>query len=271
MGGRFNAQEERILNEKRRYRDLPYDLNPVPSAGVADLSQALFAYDYLPKAFAPEILAENNRSYEERLSSCKMIVSPHEPTPTVLGMLTLGTNPQTFVHGAYIQFLRLGGTELTGEVLDEAAIKGTFKEMLQRVEDKFQAHNRTAVDVTTGATHKVKSLYPLAAVRQILYNAVLHRTYEQTNAPIRVYWYDDRIEISSPGGPYGNVTAENFGQAGITDYRNPNIADVLKTFGYVQTFGRGLSIAKRAMQDNGNPPPEFIINSGTIVCILRSS
>ena len=40
--------------------------------------------------------------------------------------------------------------------------------------------------------------------------AVMHRvqlnTHESTNAPVRVYWYDDRIEISNPGGRYGNVT-----------------------------------------------------------------
>ncbi len=58
----------------------------------------------------------------------------------------------------------------------------------------------------------------MTAIHQIVYNAVMHRTYEETNAPTRVYWYNDRIEITSPGGPYGNVTPENFGKPGITDY-----------------------------------------------------
>ncbi len=49
--------------------------------------------------------------------------------------------------------------------------------------------------------------YPHAALQQILYNAVLHRTYENTNAPIRINWFNGRIEIDSPGGPYGNVTS----------------------------------------------------------------
>ena len=49
----------------------------------------------------------------------------------------------------------------------------------------------------------------------------MHRTYEATNMPIRVYWFNDRIEVISPGGAFGVVTAANFGQPGLTDYRNP--------------------------------------------------
>ena len=116
---------------------------------------------------------------------------------------------------------------------------------------------------------RVDTPYPQAALQQILYNAVLHRTYEGTNAPIRVYWFNNRIEINSPGGPYGNVTEENFGLPGIIDYRNPDIADMLKTFGYIQAFGRGIATARRTMEENGNPPPEFVPNQSTVLCILR--
>ena len=72
----------------------------------------------------------------------------------------------------------------------------------------------------------------------------MHRIYESTNAPTRVYWYDDRIEIMNPGGPFGVVTKENFGQPGITDYRNPNLADAIKVMGFVQKFGLGIQLAK---------------------------
>ncbi len=111
--------------------------------------------------------------------------------------------------------------------------------------------------------------YPPAAIQQILYNAVLHRTYESTNAPVRIYWFNDRIEINSPGGPYGNVTVDNFGKPGITDYRNPNLADALKTFGFVQAFGRGIATARKEMQKNNNPELQFEANQSAVVCILR--
>lgn len=120
-----------------------------------------------------------------------------------------------------------------------------------------------------GPAHVRKPLYPAAALRQILYNTVLHRTYENTNAPVRVYWFNDRLEIVSPGGPYGNVTEENFGRAGITDYRNPNIADVLKTFGFIQAFGRGIAIARSELKKNGNPDLQFEVTQSLVLCIIR--
>jgi ATP-dependent DNA helicase RecG len=266
-----NSQEERILNEKRRYKNLPFDLSPIPTATVSDLSRRIFEDEYLPQAFAPEILEQNERSYEERLASCRLIFSPEDPTPTVTGLLAIGKSPQDFMPGAYIQFLRIDGQELADPVIDEEKIGGGVVDMLRRAEEKFKAHNRQAVDIVSAPTHRIEAPYPQAALQQILYNAVLHRTYEGTNAPVRVYWFDDRLEIHSPGGPYGNVTSENFGQAGITDYRNPNIAEVLKVFGFIQAFGRGIATARRAMADNGNPPPEFDPNQSAVVCTLRGA
>ena len=264
-----NEQEERILNEKRRYKNVPFDLYPIPTAKLSDLSKLIFESEYLQAAFAPDILETNNRSYEQRLASCKMIVSPENPIPTVLGVLSIGKTPQDFIQGAYVQFLRIEGTELADPVVDEENIGGAFVELLRRTEEKLRAHNRTVMDITSSATHTIDRPYPMPAIQQLFYNAVLHRTYERTNAPIRVYWFDDRIEITSPGGPYGNVTQENFGRPGITDYRNPNIGDVLKTFGYIQTFGRGIAISRKELHKNGNPEPKFEVNQSTVQCVIR--
>ena len=263
-----SPQDERILNEKRRYKDLPFDLQPVPRASVDDLSRLMFENEYLQAAFAPEIIKENNRSYPERLSSCKMIVSPDDTTPTILGILTLGKNPQDYIPGAYIQFLRIDGRELFDPVIDEEEIKGTLVDVIRRTEEKLKAFNRTAVDISQGQ-HAVTFDYPHIAFQQILYNAVMHRTYEGTNAPVRVYWFNDRVEINSPGGPFGNVTIDNFGKPGITDYRNPNIADVFKIMGFIQRYGVGIQTAQNAMKNNGNLPVEFDPNESIIVCTLR--
>ncbi|MGD9420081.1 MAG: ATP-binding protein [Verrucomicrobiales bacterium] len=265
-----NEQEERILNEKRRYKNLPFDLYPVPSTTLGDLSKTIFLNEYLPAAFAPDILEENHRTYEERLASCKMIVSPTDSTPTVLGLLAIGKSPQDVLEGSFIQFLRIDGNELADPVSDEETLGGSLADMLRRAEEKLKSHNRSALDAVSAPTHSKEAPYPQPAIQQLLYNAVLHRTYEGTNAPIRIYWFNDRIEIHSPGGPYGNVTPENFGQPGITDYRNPNIGDVLKTFGYIQAFGRGIAIARKELEKNGNPPPEFAANSSAVVAILKA-
>jgi ATP-dependent DNA helicase RecG len=76
-------------------------------------------------------------------------------------------------------------------------------------------------------------------------------------APVRVHWYDDRIEISNPGGPYCNVTIQNFGQPGYADYRNPHVAEAMRVLGLVQRFGAGIQTAQAALRDNGSPALEF--------------
>ena len=104
----------------------------------------------------------------------------------------------------------------------------------------------------------------MEALQQITRNAVMHRTYEATNAPVRVSWFSDRIEVISPGGAFGTVAADNFGQPGLTDYRNPNLADAMKTLGYVQRFGVGIDIARRHLDRAGHPPPEFDVSANFV-------
>lgn len=263
------AQDERILNEKRRHRDRPFDVRPVPSATLEDLDRRRFEEEYLPAAFAPDILAANERSYEQRLAATKMVVAADEPTPTVLGALVLSPRTRDFLPGAYVQFLRIAGRELADPIADEQVIDGTVADVLRRTDEKLGAHNRIAVDLTNGDRERRTFLYPMPALQQIVRNAIMHRTYEATNAPVRVTWYDDRIEITNPGGPFGAVTIENFGRPGISDYRNPNLAEALRVQGFVQRFGVGIATARRELSNNGNPPPEFTVNASHVGVTLR--
>lgn len=264
-----NEQDERVLIEKRRYKNQPFDHYPVSDATLGDLSRVVFECEYLPFAVAPEILEANSRTYEEKLASCGMIVSPTDTIPTILGVLTIGKSPQDIIFGAYIQFLRINGTELADEVIDDLVIGGAIPNMLRLAQEKLTAHNLQAVNMKDAVKHKIEPTYPLHSVLQILYNAVQHRTYEHVNAPIHLYWYDDRIEIRSPGGPFGNVTPKNFGEPGIVGYRNPGIGSALKTLGFIQSFGRGIEIARRELERNGNPPLEFKVNESSVLCVIR--
>ena len=264
-----SEQEERILIEKRRYKNIPYDLYPIPGATVHDLSRLLFEEEYLPSAFASDILQMNNRTYEQKLASCRMIVSPDNPVPTISGLLILGKNPQDFIPGSYVQFLRIDGPDLADDVIDAENVHGNISTVLHKLEQKLSAHNRISVDIVSAPKEIRTASYPPAAMHQLIYNAVMHRTYESTNAPIRIYWFNDRMEIHSPGGPYGNVTPENFGQPGVTDYRNPNLSAAMKIFGFVQGFGRGIATARRELKKNGNPPPEFQVTPSAVMCILQ--
>lgn len=245
--GLASAQDERILNERRRHRDRPFDVQPVADATLDELDRLRFEQEYLPSVVARDVLAANERSYEQRLAATKLVLSDAEPRPTVLGLLVIGKSPADWLPGAYTQFLRLAGNDLTAPVADEEVIHGTVADQIRRLEEKLEAHNLRGVrfaDVTQEARSEA---YPMDALRQLVRNAFMHRSYEATNAPVRVYWFDDRIEVHNPGGPFGSVTPENFGQPGITDYRNPNLAEALRALGYVQRFGAGIAIARKAL------------------------
>ena len=267
--GIASAQDERILNEKRRFRDRPFDVQPVSAAMVADLDQVRFSTEYLPAAVAPDILEANDRSVNQQLAATKMVISADQPAPTVLGLLVIGKATRSFLAGAYVQFLRIEGTELDQPIMDEELIDGTVSDVVRRLDEKLAAHNRTRVDFTSGPREQRTPLFPPVALQQLTRNAILHRRYEGTNAPVRVYWYDDRIEIISPGGPYGEVTPENFGTPGLTDYRNPNLAEAMRVLGYVQKFGGGIVAARNALKRNGNPPLEFRVDQNHVVATVR--
>ena len=269
--GVATAQDERILNEKRRYKDIPFDIQPIPSASLDDLDMVYFEHEYLSRAFAREILEGNERSREEQLAATKMIASADDPKPTILGMLVLGKWTQDYLPGAYVQFLRFMGRELADPISDEAAIGGSIADVLRRLDEKLNGHNRTAVDFTSGPVERRTSTYPIEAIRQITRNAIMHRTYESTNAPVHVHWFEDRIEITSPGGPFGRVTADNFGHAGAVDYRNPNLADAMKTLGFVQRFGLGIPIAQSLLAHAGHPEVEFTVDQSGISATIRTA
>ena len=247
------ASEERILNERRRYGDRPFDIVPVSNTGPDDLNRRQFEDEYLPKAVDRRVLEANERSFEERLAATKMIASVDDRRATMLGLLTVGIRPRDFVPGAYVQFLRIAGRELADEIVDESAIDGTVSDMLRSVEDKLRSHNRHRIDFVSGDRERRTELYPLAALRELVRNAIMHRDYETTNAPVRVTWFDDRVEIQSPGGPFGAVTEADFRDPRVIDYRNPNLAESMKVLGYVQQFGAGIPTARRLLREAGHP------------------
>lgn len=262
-----SPEEEVRLSERRRHKDQPFDLRSVESATVADFDLTLFQRRYLAAAVAPEVIEQNNRSLADQLKALRML-TPDEK-PTVLGCLVLAKEPTNFIGGAYLQFLRIDGTSLGDPIQDAERITGPLPDLIDRLDAKLEAHITTGVDVSSGPTEVRQPSYPLGALQQLTRNAILHRTYESTNAPVRVTWFRDRIEIISPGGVYGSVTPETFGQPGVADYRNLHLAEAMRILGYVQKFGMGIEMARAELRKNGNPEVQFDVKPNFIFCILR--
>ena len=262
--GLASAQDERILNERRRHRDRPFDIQPIDDATLDDLDRLRFEQEYLPSMVARDVLATNERTHEQRLAATKMIAGEADARPTVLGVLVVGKSPADWLPGAYTQFLRLAGDDLTAPILDEEAIFGTITDQIRRLEEKLETHNLRSVQFANVDKESRAEEYSMDALRQLVRNAFMHRSYEATNAPVRVYWFDDRIEIHNPGGPFGSVTPENFGQPGVTDYRNPNLAEALRALGFVQRFGAGIAIARKALGER----LRFEVQPGFVAAII---
>lgn len=264
-----SAEEERRLVEKRRSADLPYDAQPIRGAQTDDLDGDLFEREYLPSVLAPEVLEANHRSQLQRLSSLRLATP--DGTPTVGGMLVAGVDPTRFLPGAYIQFVRVDGTALDAPIIDEKRLNSALPTLLRGLDELLRLNIRTAVTIGDDVTDTRQSDYPLAALQQLTRNAIMHRNYEGTATPVRITWYSDRVEIYSPGGPYGTVTVENFGSPGLTDYRNPTLAEAMSGLGYVQKFGAGIQIAKRSLENNGNPPVEFTPDPSYVGVVVREA
>lgn len=267
--GIANPDDERRLNEKRRFRDLATDIRPIASAGLDVLDELLFRRTYLPSAVSAEVLGQNQRDLEHQFIASKLAHPGSPVCPTVLGVLTVGKAPTDWIPGAYVQFLRIDGTKLGDPVKDSREVRGPLPDLMEELEGLLRTNIQTSVDFISGSIEIQKPDYSLAALQQIVRNAILHRSYENTHAPVRIYWFNDRVEIQNPGGPYGQVTKQNFGEPGAYDYRNPNLAAVMKELGYVQRFGLGIVTARIEMEKNGNPPPEFQVEDAHVGVILR--
>lgn len=263
-------QDEIILNEKKRYGNMPFDLQPIPTSSIDDLDLNFFN-QYLSQAFSEDALQANNRSIEDKLITTKMISATDELSATVLGILVIGKHPQDIMHNAYVQFLRINGCSDRDDIIDETKIQGTILDILKRIDEKFMAHNRVSVDILSTPTKKRRAMYPLGALQQIVRNAILHRRYDNTSAPVHVYWFNNRIEIVSPGGPFGQVTVENFGEPRRVDYRNPNLAEAMKIMGFVERFGFGISISRELLRESGNPDLEFKVDQHQVMTTIKPS
>ncbi|NET51217.1 MAG: transcriptional regulator, partial [Merismopedia sp. SIO2A8] len=214
-----SAEEERRLNEKRRFKDQPFDLRPFVSASLDDLDLSLFQQNYLSSAIAPDVLEENNRPLSQQLASVRLTTPPPESHPTTLGLLVIGNEPRGFIPGAYIQFVRFDGVETTAPIRDQKELTGSLFDILQRLDDLLQINISIATDITAQPIEIQHPDYPIIALQQLARNAVMHRSYESTNAPVRIYWFRDRIEIQNPGGLFGQVTEQSLGKGMVTDYR----------------------------------------------------
>ncbi len=114
--------------------------------------------------------------------------------------------------------------------------------------------------------------YPQAAVREAIVNAVVHRDYSRRGQRIRIFMFDDRIEVCSPGPLPPGVSLEKMRRLEPQSVlRNPIVVGVLRDLGsrYIERLGTGIRRMAQAMTDHGLPRPRFeVVGSEFRVTLL---
>ncbi|MCC6447865.1 MAG: putative DNA binding domain-containing protein [Chitinophagaceae bacterium] len=254
------VEEEKNLIERRASYAKTYDLVPALGASIEDLAIEYFKSSYLPAAIDKDTLRENGRSIEQQLASLRFF-EIKELCPTNAGILLFGLNPEFYIPGAYIQYVRFKGEEMNSDVEFEKKFSGALITELNSIDDfiKNNIIKERPVKTDSFQEETVRN-YPYWALRELLMNAIMHRNYE-SNSPIYIYEFSDRIEILNPGGLYGDVNAQNF--PNTSDYRNVVVAEAMKTLGYVNRFNYGVKRATNELINNGNGNPDFDLTLGT--------
>lgn len=257
--------EERILIERRVAHARTFDAQPCMESARYDLAIPLFLLDYRQQAIAPEVIAENGRSVEQQLASLRFFELARR-CPTHAGIVLFGLDVRKWLPGAYVQFLRVDGDSLSGTVTNDRELGGDLLTVLRELDALVDAQLVQFPVSDSALRERNVEAWPRVAVRELLMNAVMHRDYAST-APLRISWLNDRLEIQSPGGLYGEATRENFPLQ--TSYRNPVIAEAMKGLGYVNRYGRGVLRAQEALSRNGSPPAEFQFDTGYVLATIR--
>ena len=96
---------------------------------------------------------------------------------------------------------------------------------------------------------------PYEALREAVINAIIHRDYFEKGANVMVEIFDDRIEISSPGGLVRGLESKDFGKKSVL--RNPNIANLFQRIGYIEKMGTGIVRMQLLIKEAGLKPIGF--------------
>lgn len=131
--------------------------------------------------------------------------------------------------------------------------------------NRFNARNEEE-ELLIGAVRAAVPDYSRPGFREAVHNALVHRDYAASGA-VHVFWRDDELEITNPGGFPDSV---NLGNLLVTAPRprNPVLADAFKRIGLVERTGRGIDTIYEGQLRYGRPAPDYSRSSGGSVQVV---
>jgi ATP-dependent DNA helicase RecG len=240
----------RLMVESGRVQ---YERLSVPEAELADLDEASLRgyFADIRRVPYPEEADERARLLVNLGFATRQT---GRVVPTVAGMLLFGRRPQDRLPAATLKCAFFYGLHQGTQLRDRADVVGP----LHRVIDEgaaFVARNRRLVPRMEGIRRVDVPEYPDYCVREALANGLAHRDWSLEGGKVRLFMFDDRLEIWSPGCLPPPITLERLGFDQFS--RNRLIARVLVERGYIEEVGLGIRRIREEMASLGLPEPEF--------------
>lgn len=117
-----------------------------------------------------------------------------------------------------------------------------------------------------GAKRERKEKIPRVAFREIIANAIVHRTYD-VRINTKVSMFNDHIEISSPGGLMYGMDKEKFLAGAFSILRNPIVANIFNKIGIIEAFATGIKRTNNAYSDYAVKPSIDVDEFGVIASL----
>ena len=178
---------------------------------------------------------------------------------TNLGLLLSDECPYTIKCAIY------NGTDKI-EFRDRKEFSGSILKQIHDVNAFLDLFNKTRGKIT-GLERIDTRDYPEYALREVLLNAVIHRDYN-FNGSILVHMFDDRIEILSIGGLVKGLNMDDI-FLGVSESRNPNLANIFFRLKYVENFGTGIGRIMESYKPYGIKPIILSSENAFLVTLLN--
>ncbi len=164
--------------------------------------------------------------------------------------------------------LRLARFRGTGklEFIDQKQYTGNAFTLLEKAMDFLRQHLPIAGRIQPGVFERAdEPLFPLAALREALANALCHRDYQHPGGAVSIALFDDRLEIRNPGLLPPPLTPDKLKRPHDSMPRNPLIAETFYRAGMIERWGRGTQLIVSLAREAGHPEPGFLEESGSFV------
>ena len=194
------------------------------------------------------------------LTDLRLITSTGRVTNAAL--LLLGSEEALARHlpsyGCSYQFRPSAGSEALARTRERRPLLAAVEVMIDAISARVETH---PLNLAGGVQLRLSN-YPLDAVRELVVNGLIHRSYE-TNGSVDVEHAPEHLSISSPGGLVAGVTPSNILTYPSTP-RNRLLTETVATLQLAERTGQGIDRAYREMLRSGKEPPEFE-DLGTLV------